>query len=194
MTWKVIRYFPGSILEAADILVVDFWPTITCEGLYLGNDVLLRVGPGCVVVQVEVLEAKEKGFRRVVEKVLNRFRDVDDLKVEEPSKEHLKLRTRINHAMCSERVCPEEYVDLEMDDVSGMVFGEDILDWDSETDTFIVNLRRGLYTKVEVSPLGVKLYRDERGRVARIEVPEATKKGLLQAVYRYIVREIETEQ
>ncbi|NPA70852.1 MAG: hypothetical protein GXO26_08580, partial [Crenarchaeota archaeon] len=58
-------------------------------------------------------------------------------------------------------------------------------------DTFIVNLRHGPYVKVEVSPLGAKLYRDERGRVARIEVPEATKKGLLQAVYRYLVREVE---
>jgi len=68
------------------------------------------------------------------------------------------------------------------------------LDWDPESDTFIVNLRHGPYVKVEVSPLGVKLYRDDKGRVARIEVPQASKKGLLEAVYRYLIREIETEQ
>jgi len=100
---KVIWYFPGPARDSCGVLDVDFWPT-TCDVDLLPNGVAIRVGPGCVIVEVEILEPEIKGFRRVVEKVLNRFRDVDDLKVEEPSKEHLKLRAEIDYTICNEKV------------------------------------------------------------------------------------------
>ena len=191
---RVIWYFPG-LDRGGDVLDVDVFPGFTCEGVYLAGGIVLRFGPRCVLIEVELLGPAKMGFDKVAKLVLEKFEDIEHIVYpEEVRKDIVKSKEELEQEAreCFEHACPDEYLLLEDD--TDLVDLHNIIQYNPNTDTFIINIRTSKIARAEESPLGVKLYRDHKGRIARIEVPEATKKGLLQAVYRYIVREVETEQ